>query len=72
MKVIILDEVIRFCHDHNFQSIGLDQLKDMAVQNTQKGQTIAYCAGYAKATQDAIEAWAAKRPEVNDDDDRGT
>ena len=72
MKVIILDDVIRFCQDHNFQSVGLDQLKNMAVQNTQKGQTIAYCAGYAKATQDAIEAWAAKRPEVNDDDDRGT
>lgn len=67
MKVIILDEVIQFCRDHNFQSVGLDQLKDMAVQNTQKGQTIAYCAGYAKATQDAIEAWAAKRPEVDNE-----
>ena len=72
MKVVILDEVLRFAREHNFQSIGVEQLKDMAIPNTQKGQTIAYCAGYAKATQDAIEAWAAKRPEVNDDDDRGT
>lgn len=67
MKVIILDEVVKFCKDHNFQSVGLDQLKDMAIPNTQKGQTIAYCAGYAKATQDAIEAWAAKRPEVDNE-----
>ena len=67
MKVIILDEVIRFCSDHNFQSVGLDQLKDMAIPNNQQGQLIAYCAGYAKATQDAIEAWAAKRPEVDDE-----
>ena len=69
MKVVILDDVIRFCRDHNFQSVGLDQLKDMAIPNTQNGQTIAYCAGYAKATQDAIEAWAAKRPEVDNADE---
>ena len=64
MKVIILDEVVKFCKDHNFQSIGLAQLKDMAIENNQKGQKISYCAGYAKATQDAIEAWAKHRPEA--------
>ena len=67
MKVIILDEVIRFCREHNFQSVGLDQLKDMAITNNQQGQLIAYCAGYAKATQDAIETWAAKRPEADNE-----
>lgn len=67
MKVVILDEVLRFAKEHNFQSIGLDQLKDMAISNTQQGQLIAYCAGYAKATQDAIEAWAAKRPEADNE-----
>lgn len=67
MKVVILDEVIRFAKEHNFHSIGISQLESMAIDNTQKGQTIAYCAGYAKATQDAIEAWAAKRPEVDNE-----
>ena len=67
MKVVILDEVIRFAKEHNFQTISLKQLSDMAITNNQQGQLIAYCAGYAKATQDAIEAWAAKRPEADNE-----
>ena len=62
MKVIILDEVIEFCREHNFQSVGLLQLESMAINESRVGLDKAYMAGYGKCNQAVIEAMAANRP----------
>ena len=62
MKVVILDDVIEFAKEHNFQTISLKQLRDMAVDADDGGLTIAYKAGYGKCNQVVIEAMAEARP----------
>lgn len=62
MKVIILSEVEQFCADHNFQTISLKQLRDMAVEDDDSGLAIAYKAGYGKCNQTVIESMARERP----------
>ena len=62
MKVVILDDVIKFAKEHNFQTISLKQLSDMAVDADDNGLTIAYKAGYGKCNQVVIEAMAEARP----------
>ena len=62
MKVIILDDVEKFCDEHNFYTIGVQTLREMAVDADDSGLTIAYKAGYGKCNQVVIEAMAEARP----------
>ncbi len=62
MKIIILSEAEQFCADHNFQTISLKQLRDMAVDADESGLAIAYKAGYGKCCNAVIEAMAEARP----------
>jgi len=63
MKVIILSEVEQFCRDHNFHTIGLETLREMAVSKADDdGLSKAYKAGYAKAHQAIIDTLARERP----------
>ena len=62
MKVIILSDVEQFCKDHNFQTVGIETLKAMAVDADENGLQIAYKAGYGKCCNAVIEAMAEARP----------
>jgi len=62
MKVIILSEAEDFCEEHNFQTIGIDTLREMAVEADDDGISIAYKAGYGKCCNTVIEAMAEARP----------
>ena len=62
MKIIILSEVENFCREHNFQMVGLETLKAMAVDADENGLQIAYKAGYGKCCNAVIEAMAEARP----------
>lgn len=62
MKVIILSEVEQFCRDHNFQTIGIETLREMSVDADDDGISIAYKAGYGKCCTAVIEAMAEARP----------
>jgi len=62
MKVVILSEAEQFCKDHNYQTIGIQTLRDMAVEKNDDGMAIAYKAGYALCNQTVIEAMAEARP----------
>ena len=62
MKVVILSEVEKFCHDHNFQTISLKMLEEMAVEADENGISIAYKAGYGNCSTVVIEAMAKARP----------
>ena len=62
MKVVILSEAEQFCEDHNYQTIGIQTLRDMAIDMDDDGLAIAYKAGYALCNQTVIEAMAGARP----------
>ena len=62
MKVIILSEIEEFCREHNFQTVGIEMLRQMAVDQDDGGIQIAYKAGYGKCSTTVIEAMAKERP----------
>jgi hypothetical protein len=62
MKVIILSEAEDFCREHNFQMIGIQTLREMAIEKDDDGIAIAYKAGYAHCNQAVIKAMAEERP----------
>ena len=62
MKVIILDDVEQFSKEHNYHVIGLETLRDMAIESDDHGLNRAYEAGYSKCNQVVIEAMAKHMP----------
>ena len=62
MKVVILNDIEDFCKEHNFTTVGLSTLREMAVDDTDKGREKAHKAGYAKAHQAVIDALARNKP----------
>ena len=63
MKMIPLAVAEQFCREHNFQSISLKQLRDLAIDaNTQEGEEICFKAGYGQAVNDLVEFIRENRP----------
>lgn len=63
MKIIPLKLAEQFCRDHNFQSISLKQLRDMAIEaKGESGEEICYKAGYGQAINDFTEFVQRSRP----------
>ena len=62
MKVIILDDVEVFCAEHNFNTVGLDRLREMAIQTDKIGLNKAYMAGYGKCSDVVIHAMHDNKP----------
>ena len=62
MKVVILSEVEQFCSEHNFQMVGLDRLRDMAIDDDTAGRDRAFKEGYAKAHKAITETLAKEKP----------
>ena len=62
MKVVILSEVEQFCSEHNFQMVGLDRLRDMAIDDDTTGRDRAFKEGYAKAHKVITETLAKEKP----------
>ena len=63
MKIIILSEVEHFCKEHNFQTISLKQLREMAVKNDDNGLAKSYMCGQAHIINEMIEFLGEKRRE---------
>jgi formaldehyde-activating enzyme involved in methanogenesis len=64
MKVVLLDEVERFCEEHNFSTVGLYRLQMIAVDNDQEGLEKAYMEGYAACHDAVTKAMAQSKPEA--------
>lgn len=63
MKMIPLKTAEQFCREHNFQSISLKQLRDLAIDSsTQEGEEICFKAGYGQAVNDLVEFIRENRP----------
>ena len=63
MKMIPLATAEQFCKDHNFQSISLKQLRDLAIESKgESGEEICYKAGYGQAINDLTEFIRENRP----------
>ena len=62
MKVIILSEAEDYCEEHNFQTISLKQLRDMAREDKPSGLEIEFKAGYGQCLNDLIKFVREKRP----------
>ena len=62
MKVVILTEVEKFCKEHNFQMVGLQTLREMAVDDDSKGRDKAHKQGYAEAHDAVVQALARSKP----------
>lgn len=62
MKIIILSEVEQFCRDHNFNMIGLETLRSLAIEPDENGIQIAYKAGYGKCCEAVIVAMSEAKP----------
>ena len=62
MKVIILSDIESFCREHNFQTISLKTLREMAIDDDDDGKAKAYKEGYAHAHQVITETLAKEKP----------
>lgn len=62
MKVIVLKEVEDFCSEHNFQTISLKYLREIAVEENRVGLDTAYRAGYGKCSDVVIKAMHDNKP----------
>lgn len=63
MKVIPYVVAERFCKEHNFQSISLKQLKDMAIDATDTEEDIGFKTGYGQAMNDLSDFLRVKSHE---------
>lgn len=52
MKMIPLVVAEEFCREHNFQSISLKQLRDLAIDATDTEEDICFNTGYGQAMND--------------------
>jgi hypothetical protein len=62
MKVIFLSDIEEFCDEHNFKTVGIQTLRDMAVEAEDKNAMKAFKLGYAKAVVAVKEALAREKP----------
>lgn len=62
MKIIILSEVEQFCREHNFQTVGLERLRQMARETKPSGTEVEFKAGYGQCLNDLIMFIREKRP----------
>ena len=62
MKIVFLSDVEQFCAEHNFLTIGLDRLREMAVENDDEGMKRAFDEGYAVCNNAVTLAMAKAKP----------
>lgn len=60
MKMIPLKTAEEFCREHNFQSISIKQLRDLAIDATETEEDICFKTGYGQAMNDLSDFLRAK------------
>ena len=63
MKAVILSEAESFCKEHNFNAVGLETLRSMAVEDDSKGRDVAFREGFSRCHDAVIKAMNKAKPE---------